>query len=214
MGTVIFSRAKGQVARLRDSSAAPASIKFKEFSDNVAAIIQSVSVQPRPLYQVTDTLGALIFVLSFAETLTRIGLQGYCYQGLCNTPPAKSGIDGLLDFYEKNVVIYRNTPMTITLGTRAYSAYCFEFNAKIADPEAAVWQFELQLGAVNSSRLAGLNEISAAPANPGTATPTMGISRVVPATGTAATNGEPGVSSYPAIPLAALGSQTLTGFEF
>lgn len=180
---ILFSRERGQVARIDDPTAGLNSIGAIRFpsldyltdggeGNDVALLLTDCQIEPRPLYQVTDTLGNAIMLTVFNESLTNIRLSGLCYDSLCDNPsPDASGVERLLEYYDDTNATSRinAAPVQLTIGVnRTMNCFLFNFRAAVADPVSRVWQFDATLGGIPyRTQLAAAQQVQQATATTG-----------------------------------------------
>ena len=149
---LIFSPTSGRVSRitLKDDSS-PGIIQFPGFDyASLHVILERVGMAFRSVYQVSDTLGDDILLMTFGESLSPITLQGVILDGVCSGSlgniSANDGVSETIKWWHERNLTKNSTPAQITIGDNyAMSVFIVDLNISVDDARDKIWRFNLSL---------------------------------------------------------------------
>ena len=152
MTAVIFSKSAGQVQSLPDPTL-PANVSLRlegwEGFTGFKSIITRVTVAAKGNYQFLHTLGGQVFIYVFGDRIGQLSVTGIAFDSTCGDPAGTLGIEHVLNYFSKNRVANRRTPLKLTIGaTTTLQAYLLDILADVVDTKTRVWQFTLVMALV------------------------------------------------------------------
>ena len=155
---VIFGGAPGRVIAVQDPmtvlTTRTLGINGKPWKfESYKAILTRVAVARQANYQFMHTLGDGIYLYVFGDRVGQMVISGIAFGASCDAPvnaknpqkpPAITGAEQILKFYEDNKVSKRESPVSITLGiSTTLLGYLGQMQIEASDPETRMFQFSL-----------------------------------------------------------------------
>lgn len=148
--TNIFSTVNGRIARVvgdttlfQYSIAACSGNTITEFYDPFNAVVTSIGIQGQGGYQFMHTLSDFIYLYVFNERVGQLVFSGLAFAQTCDDTSGKSGMELLLNWYDKNRVTSCEDACIVTLGSYSFTAFLTSIKMDIINPENGIAQFSL-----------------------------------------------------------------------
>lgn len=114
------------------------------------SLITDVAIQEQGNYQFLHTLGNHIYLYVFGDRIGQLGVSGVSFWsrsagGGCDNNPMDLGIIRVLNWYRQNRIVKRESPIIMTLGTRAFQAFLVGFRCSKINLDLRQFQFHLDL---------------------------------------------------------------------
>lgn len=190
---ILFSEAQGRVCRIQSGeSLQSGTISFSgiDFYSRLKVIIEAHALAFKPTYQISDTLGDDVLLMTFGEAVSPVSIRGVVFDAICDTEPdvvansdgRRSGVAGFIKWWEDNNLVRQASPIEFQLagyGSDASVNDIEPMRAHIADMDLAVessedriWRFNMTLLRIPrrrpslDSRFAGVNPPLVPPPSP------------------------------------------------
>jgi hypothetical protein len=148
MAITIFSKASGVVATFPDPTLpAVTTLRMENWGgfQGFKSIITSVNIAAQGNFQFLHTLGGNIYVYVFGDRIGQLGISGLAFDSTCDDTTGALGIEKVLDYYSKNRLAVRKTPIKTTIGVQTTVAgYLVGVGGQVVDPKSRIYQFNLQ----------------------------------------------------------------------
>lgn len=151
---VMFSGEPGRVIALVDPSTtatstfnSPLSLEGWQGFSTFKSILTRCMVSQQGNYQFLNSFGGRIYAYTFGDRIGTIGLSGLAFQQKCEDPGV-IGIQKVLEYYNKNRIAKRETPMTVTFAGQALKGMLIGMTADVANPESLIFQFDMQFALI------------------------------------------------------------------
>lgn len=149
---LVLGAEAGRVRRvvLDDEHTTPAVITVPGMNfQELHTIINGLQSELKPAYQVTDTLGDDVYLLTFGESISNGRISGMIFEDVCDADTTDNGVKGvsqLMQWWSRENMAKRDTPIQITIGqSYVLQAYIAELQVSINNPEDRIWKFQMNL---------------------------------------------------------------------
>lgn len=156
---LIFDNQQGRVGKIEATGqTTTAMITFPSLdSISMYMITTQIGTVFRPVYQVNDTLGDDVYLVSFGETITPMPLSGIIYATECGTDTtsgggtatrstSRDGIRMIMDWWHSQNLLSQREPVSLTLGSDyAVKVFISDLELTAQDPENEFWYFTMTL---------------------------------------------------------------------
>lgn len=121
----IFVNPLGQTLIMETQLTTITSFSLPELDNQFNALVTNTRVTPKPIVNVQSTLGGINYLNVFGEDPLQIQIQGIIVGAACNTAGrVTSALASSVDFYARNGVINKTTPIKYTLqGSKSKQAF-------------------------------------------------------------------------------------------
>ena len=159
---LIFSAQQGRVARIKlEETSRPAVITF--LGDvgfdypSLHVIISSTGLSLKPSYQVSDTIGGEIYMVTFGESISPVPIRGVILDAVCQEtnndllggPVTYTGSDGLekiVTWWKERNLTSSEAPIVIQMaGDFTFDAYIADLNIANENAEERLWKFSMSV---------------------------------------------------------------------
>lgn len=109
------------------------------------SILTELSLALDGNFQFTHTCKDVIYVYVFGSRISQMRVSGLAFSDSC-AAGNRTGLEQVLDFYNRNQVASRQTPIQVQIGTTAagrFRGYLTNIRADIVKAEARISQFSL-----------------------------------------------------------------------
>jgi len=141
----IFSVSPGVAYVIRDPRTLPMVLAFSRWGGFVVrrSLVQAISVRTLGNFQFSHSLRGFIYVNVFGERMGDLSISGLSLRGRCRYDNT-DGISQVIDYYNKERISNRATPVGIRVGRAGFRAFLIGANFAIHNPGDRVGQFQLQ----------------------------------------------------------------------
>lgn len=143
----IFNSEPGQVSVFEDSRVLPGAVMLTGVGGPAAfsaAIIQNLSANWSTGQQFQLTLEQALYMYVFGDNPSDIVIEGTTFSSSC-AGDGRSGIETIMEFYEKNRVVASVTPVFVQIGSKTVSGFLTEMMIYGFNPELLTNQFRLKV---------------------------------------------------------------------
>jgi hypothetical protein len=144
----IFSSGPGAVAVIEESGYPPASLFLESWnSRKFSSIITSVAVQHRGNVHVAHTLQEFTHLYVFGDRVGEMTVSGVSFSRVCpiGILPQSHGLEWVHDYYLRNRVALRSTPVALVLGLlTVFRGFLLGAGIALNDPQHGMGQFSLK----------------------------------------------------------------------
>lgn len=114
------------------------------------SLITDVGIQEQGNYQFLHTLGNHIYLYIFGDRIGQLSVGGLSFWSIstgsgCDNNPMDLGIIRVINWYRRNRLVKRESPIIATLGTKAFQAFLVGFRCSKIHLEQRQFQFNLDL---------------------------------------------------------------------
>lgn len=114
------------------------------------SLITDVAIQEQSNYQFLHTLGNHIYLYVFGDRIGQLSIGGLSFWsvstgGGCDDNPRDLGIIRVINWYRRNRIVKRASPIKVTLGPQAFYAFLVGFRCSKISLEQRQFQFHLDL---------------------------------------------------------------------
>lgn len=157
MPTAIISTAVGQAARVTGKSVAAMRIQLGEDKDIGRFIVTDAAVRLRGAHQFLHAFDDTIYAHSYGNRIGELRVSGIAFFSLCDQGSednvAGTGLDDVVDFYERNKLGAKNVAVSVQLGSWFYRCMLIECNVgAAAGGQASLGNFTLQFAVLKYAR--------------------------------------------------------------
>lgn len=141
----VFSNRPGRAIMVPDVGF-PLTINLGDWpgGNNLKAVITSFSLGSMGNFQFLHTLRNFVYVYVFGERISEINIGGVAFAGDCEHG-ALSGIENLWDYYQKNKIAAKGTPVAIAVGTQmSFQGFLTGFSVNVANPDLGLTQWGMR----------------------------------------------------------------------
>lgn len=153
----IFPTAPGRVVRLRTNKTA-VPFAFAMNPDvgfgTQKCIVTQAAIEQQGIYQFLHTFDDFIYVYTFGDRISELQISGVAFLGTCDdkSPNSGSGIESILDYYQKNRIAVRNSNVRALFGRKAFTGFLTGSRVELSRPEMAMGQFFLRLHVIPAEK--------------------------------------------------------------
>ena len=148
-----FSNAAGRVVAFEDSglpSVAAVSVSGFGGFTQTRSIITRVGFSGSANASFKHTVGGAVHIYTFGDRIGEAVISGLCFDSGCESNEF-SGLEQIVDYYNRNRVSERGSPITITCGARlSLLAYLISVTCDVAETTSRVYQYSFKLVLVPS----------------------------------------------------------------
>jgi hypothetical protein len=145
--SVLFSKGAGQVVRISPKGGTftvPFRIDFEDSRQKF--IVTSAQLMQEGSYQILHAMDEAIYAYIFGRRIAQFNVTGVAFAAMCEAGGAGSSGDGItevLDYYEKNQLAERSSPVKIQFGTKFGQGLLTACTAEISAGDFQLGNFKL-----------------------------------------------------------------------
>lgn len=160
MATTLLASRPGYVVAIEDTDVLPVKISLDDWNgfDSMISILTSIGIRTSGNTQFLHTLRNFIYVYSFGDRISDLVISGLAFNRSCTSigpepdpadpsvvsSPTDSGLERLLDYYDRNKTSHREQALSIAIGRRpALQGFLSELSVNLDDPATMVARFSL-----------------------------------------------------------------------
>lgn len=136
----------GKTAAMETADAVPALVKLDGLSASTV-LIQSMGVSQSANVQFMQSLKDKIYIYVFGEAPGTLTVSGIILYHSCNVG-SSSGLKEILNYYRKNSVTKRSSPVHIVIGTSSIDGYLRQVDGSIDNPELGMGRFTFTMTSI------------------------------------------------------------------
>ncbi len=149
---IMFSNTGGVVSVL-DMPGLPASlsVRLENFGGfaTMRSIVTSVRISSRGNFQFLHTIGGSVHVSVFGDRIGQMAVAGLAFDKDCVSPGGLTGIERVADYYNRNRIAGRQSPLRITIGAGlSLSAMLVGLDTNVANVESRLHEFTLHMALI------------------------------------------------------------------
>jgi len=159
---MIFQTQPGVAVAFRTEGDIPVPVSFDGWSGRQffvqKSIITQMAIEREGNFKFVHTLKDLIHLYVFGEKIGRIRVAGLSFSDICPGNGTKTGIERVAEYYDRNSIARRPTPINIQIGTTPsgnFVSFLTRLSVNIIQPESRIAQFGLEFSAMPQRRSSG-----------------------------------------------------------